>query len=72
MKKTFSALTIVTALSLAACGGATDEQKNMSEEEKRLTEEREKAKMDSIFNAATKNMDAASDSGATSNDSVPK
>lgn len=65
MKKVFSVLFAAAVVSLCACGGSgsTDEAKEMADSLK------EKAKMDSIFEAANKNMDAASDSGATHSDS---
>jgi hypothetical protein len=66
MKKILSILFVTGMLSILACGGP-------SEADKKKMEENAKAKMDSIFNAANQNMNAAgSDSSGTAKDSLPK
>jgi hypothetical protein len=56
MKKVFTLLFVASALSIVSCGP--------SAEEKAKAEAAEKAKMDSIFNAASATPEAAPDSTA--------
>ena len=57
MKKLFTLLFIAGAMSIVSCGG--------SAEDEAAAKAKEKAKMDSIFNAASMGANAAKDSMAT-------
>jgi len=62
MKKLFTVLFVATAMAFVACGP--------SAEEKAKIEAEAKAKMDSIFNAASQSVNMAMDSVAATPDSV--
>lgn len=62
MKKLFTVLFVATAMAFVACGP--------SAEEKAKIEAEAKAKMDSLFNAASQSVSQAMDSVATTPDST--
>ena len=57
MKKLFTLLFVAVAMSIVACGPSAEEKTKMEAEAK--------AKMDSLFNAASQSMSTALDSAAT-------
>jgi len=62
MKKLFTLLFVAGAMSIVACGPSAEEKAKMEADAK--------AKMDSLFNAASQSVTTAMDSMATTMDSV--
>ena len=63
MKKVFTLLFVAASLSIISCGPSAEEQAKIEAEAK--------AKMDSLFNAASQSMTEATDSMTTTQEAAP-